>query len=58
LQLLFFTSVITGVLSLVFTFLAHRKKEKGFLKNIAPAILLSILFVFALSLLGIIVSFM
>ncbi|MGM0846459.1 MAG: hypothetical protein ACQEUT_15900 [Bacillota bacterium] len=57
LQVLFFTSVISGAASLVFTIMAHKKDEKGFLKNIAPTILFSILFVFALSVVGIIVSF-
>ncbi|WP_421378159.1 hypothetical protein ACOJQI_12275 [Bacillus salacetis] len=57
LQLLFFTSLITGVISLVLSFLAHRNKEKGFLKNVAPTILVVILAVFALAFIGIIVSF-
>jgi hypothetical protein len=57
LQLLFFTSIITGVLSLIFSYVARRHKEDGFLKNIAPFILLLIATVFAISFLGIIVSF-
>lgn len=49
LQFLFFSSILTGILSIIFTFLAYRNNEKGFLKNIAPMIILSIAFVFALS---------
>ncbi|RIW37411.1 hypothetical protein D3H55_05085 [Bacillus salacetis] len=58
LQVLFFTSIITGILSLIFSIMAHKRKESGFLKNIAPLILIMILLIIALSIAGIIVSFM
>ena len=38
LKVLFFTSIITGVLSLTFSYLGFKNKEEGFLKKIAPII--------------------
>ncbi|MEC0343722.1 hypothetical protein [Peribacillus frigoritolerans] len=56
LKVLFFTSVITVVLSLILSYLAFKNKEAGFLKKIAPIIILLILLVFVLSFIGIVVS--
>ncbi|WP_342537702.1 hypothetical protein MKY15_13000 [Sporosarcina sp. FSL K6-1540] len=56
LKILFFTFIIAGVLSLILSYLAFKNKEEGFLKKIAPIITLLILLVFALSLIGIVVS--
>ncbi|QNK89254.1 hypothetical protein H7992_06100 [Sporosarcina sp. resist] len=56
LKILFFTFIIAGVLSLILSYLAFKNKEEGFLKKIAPIIILLILLVFALSLIGIVVS--
>lgn len=56
LKVLFFTSIIGGVLSLILSYLAFKNQEKGFPKKIAPIIILLILLVFALSFIGIIVS--
>ncbi|SES44197.1 hypothetical protein [Psychrobacillus sp. OK032] len=56
LKILFFTSIFAGVLSLILSYLAFKNKEEGFLKKIAPIIILLILLVFALSIIGIIVS--
>lgn len=56
LKILFFTSIITGILSLPLSYLAFKNKEAGFLKKIAPILILLILLVFALSFIGIIVS--
>ena len=56
LKILFFTFIIAGVLSLTLSYLAFKNKEEGFLKKIAPIIILLILLVFALSLIGIVVS--
>ena len=56
LKIIFFTSIITGVLSLIFSYLAFKNKEAGFLKKIAPIIILLILLVFVLSFIGIVVS--
>lgn len=51
LKVSFFTFIITGVLSLFFSYLGFKNKEEGFLKKIAPIIILLILLVFALQLL-------
>ncbi|MFJ7994428.1 hypothetical protein ACIQY5_19925 [Peribacillus frigoritolerans] len=56
LKILFFTSILTGVLSLIFSYLAFKNKEAGFLKKIAPIIILLILLVFVFSFIGIVVS--
>ena len=56
LKILFFTSIIAGVLSLILSYLAFKNKEEGFLKKIAPIIILLILLVFALPFIGIVVS--
>jgi hypothetical protein len=56
LKILFFTSIIAGVLSLILSYLAFKNKEEGFLKKKAPIIILLILLVFALSLIGIVIS--
>ena len=56
LKILFFTFIIAGVLSLTLSYSAFKNKEEGFLKKIAPIIILLILLVFALSLIGIVVS--
>lgn len=53
---LFFTSILSGILSLILTYLSFQNKEEGFLKKLAPIIILSILLMFALSIIGIIVS--
>ncbi|TDL32759.1 hypothetical protein E2R51_08785 [Jeotgalibacillus sp. S-D1] len=58
LQILFFTSIITGILSLITSYLAFKANEEGVLKKIAPIIVLVILLVFAVSFIGIVVSFM
>jgi hypothetical protein len=58
LQALFYTAILSGLLSLIFSVMAHRRKEKGFLKNIAPLLLFLIVLVYALSLVGVIVSFL
>lgn len=39
LKVSFFTFIITGVLSLVFSYLGFKNKEEGFLKKIAPIII-------------------
>ncbi|QDP41527.1 hypothetical protein [Radiobacillus deserti] len=44
-QILFFTAIITGLLSLICSYLGFRNKEKGFLKRIAPIIVAVILLV-------------
>lgn len=56
LKILFFTFIIAGVLSLILSYLAFKNKEEGFLKKIAPIIILLILLVFALSFIGIVAS--
>ncbi|MEK4714097.1 hypothetical protein [Sporosarcina sp. FSL K6-5500] len=56
LKILFFTSIIAGVLSLTLSYSAFKNKEEGFLKKIAPIITLLILLVFALSFIGIVAS--
>lgn len=56
LKLLFFTSILSGILSLIFSYLSFKNKEEGFLKKIALIIILLVLLVFALSLIGIVVS--
>ncbi|SES07638.1 hypothetical protein [Psychrobacillus sp. OK032] len=56
LKILFFTSIIAGVLSLILSYLAFNNKEEGFLKKIAPIIILLILLVFVLSFIGIVLS--
>lgn len=56
LKILFFTSIIAGVLSLTLSYSAFKNKEEGFLKKIAPIIILLILLVFALSFIGIVAS--
>jgi len=56
-QVLFFTAIITGLLGLIFSFLGFRKKEKGFLKMVAPILVLLVLLVFVLLFIGMIISF-
>jgi uncharacterized BrkB/YihY/UPF0761 family membrane protein len=56
LRILFFTSIFTGVFSLIFSYIAYKNKEESFLKKLAPIIILLILLIFALSFIGIIVS--
>jgi len=58
LQVLFFTSIITGLLGLIFSFLGFRKKEKGFLKMIAPIIVILVILTFVISFVLMVVSFM
>ncbi len=55
-QVLFFTAIITGLLSLIFSFLGFRKKEKGFLKMVAPILVLLVLLVFAILFIGLIIG--
>ncbi|AIF45058.1 MULTISPECIES: hypothetical protein [Bacillaceae] len=57
-QVLFFTSIITGLLGLIFSFLGFRNKEKGFLKMVAPIMVLLVLLVFAFSFSAMIISFL
>ncbi len=57
-QVLFLTSIITGLLGLIFSFLGFRKKEKGFLKMVAPIMVLLVLLVFAFSFIAMIISFL
>ena len=54
---LFFTSIITGVLSLIFSFVGYRKNEQGFLKIIAPLIIVLIITTFVLAFFLIVLSF-
>ena len=56
-QVLFFTAIITAVLSLILSFLAFRKKEQGILKWVAPLLIVFILLVFFISFLLIVFSF-
>ena len=56
-QVLFFTSIITGLLSLIFSFLGFRKKEQGFLKMIAPIVVILILLAFVISFVLMVLSF-
>lgn len=56
-QILFFTSIITGLLSLIFSFLGFKKNEQGFLKLVAPLIVILILLVFLISFLLMVLSF-
>ena len=56
-QALFFTSIISGLLSLIFSFMAFKKKEQGFLKMIAPIVVILILLVFVISFVLIVLSF-
>ncbi|CAM3294055.1 hypothetical protein FITA111629_14965 [Filibacter tadaridae] len=58
LQVLFFTSIITGLLSLIFSFLGFKKKEEGFLKMIAPIIVILVLLAFVISFVLMVLSFM
>ena len=58
LQMLFFTSIITGLLSLVYSYIGFRNKEKGILKKIAPMIVGIILLVYIISFVGMVISFM
>ena len=56
-QALFFTSIISGLLSLIFSFMAFKKKEQGFLKMIAPIVVILILLVFVISFVLMVLSF-
>ncbi len=56
-QILFFTSIITGLLSLIFSFIGFKKKEQGFLKMVAPIIVILILLIFLISFLLMVISF-
>ena len=57
-QVLFFSAIITGLLSLVFSFLGFKNKERGFLKLLAPIIVVLILLVFIFSFVLMVLSFM
>ena len=57
-QVLFFTAIISGLLSLIFSFLGFRKKEQGFLKMIAPIIVSLILLIFVMSFVLMVFSFL
>ena len=57
-QVLFFTAIISGLLSLIFSFLGFRKKEQGFLKMIAPIIVILILLAFVMSFVLMVFSFL
>ncbi|MBT2647632.1 hypothetical protein J7E52_12980 [Bacillus sp. ISL-34] len=58
LKVLFFSSIITGVLSLVFSYISFKNKEEGFLKKVAPFIILLILLVFSFSIIGVVIGLM
>ncbi|MFS0892247.1 hypothetical protein [Peribacillus frigoritolerans] len=58
LKVLFFSSIITGVLSLVFSYISFKNKEEGFLKKIAPLIILLILLVFSFSIIAVVIGLM
>jgi hypothetical protein len=58
LKALFFSSIITGVLSLVFSYISFKNKEEGFLKKIALLIILLILLVFSFSIIGVVIGLM
>ena len=53
---LFFTSILSRILSVILNYLSYKNKEGGFLKKVAPIIILCILLLFTLSVIGIIVS--
>lgn len=55
-KILFFASILTGIMSLIFSYVAYKNKEEGFLKKIAPIVIILIILIFFLSLIGIIVS--
>ncbi|UGB28756.1 hypothetical protein [Metabacillus sp. B2-18] len=56
LRALFFTSILSGILSLFFTSLSFKNKEDGFLKKVAPTILFLVLIILSFSMIGIIIS--
>ncbi len=58
LQVLFFTSIITGLLSLIFSYIGFKKKEQGFLKMIAPIIVILVILTFVISFILMALSFM
>jgi uncharacterized membrane-anchored protein len=58
LKALFFTSIFSGILSLILSYLGFKNREKGFLKMIAPIVILLILLVFVFSFIAIVISFM
>ncbi|GAE29307.1 hypothetical protein JCM9152_657 [Halalkalibacter hemicellulosilyticusJCM 9152] len=45
---LFYGSLFLGILSLIYTVIAYYKKEKGFVKNVAPIVISFILLVYLL----------
>ncbi|WP_079478925.1 hypothetical protein [Halobacillus salinus] len=47
-QLLFFTSILAAVLSIIFSLIALIKKDRGFLKFVAPVVIVAVLFEFLL----------
>ena len=57
-QLLFFTAIITGLLSLIFSFLGFKKKEKGFLKLVAPLLVGLVILTFLVSFILMVFSFL
>ncbi|ASK63893.1 hypothetical protein CFK37_17875 [Virgibacillus phasianinus] len=57
-QVLFFTSIVTGLLSLIFSFIGFKKKEKGFLKMVSPIIIILILITFIISFIALAISFL
>ncbi|QTN00681.1 hypothetical protein ERJ70_16115 [Sediminibacillus dalangtanensis] len=56
-QVLFFTAIITGLLSLIFSFVGVRKKEPGYLKFVAPVIVCLVILTFLISFAIMVVSF-
>ncbi|WP_163970409.1 hypothetical protein [Oceanobacillus halotolerans] len=56
-QVLFFTAVITGLLSIIFNIISFIKKEKGPAKGIVPLIFGVILFIFVFSFIMMMLSF-
>ncbi|CDQ20267.1 hypothetical protein [Halobacillus karajensis] len=57
-QVFFFTAIITGLLSLIFSFLGFKNKERGFLKLVAPIIVVLVLLAFLFSFVLMVLSFL
>ncbi|WP_156942512.1 hypothetical protein [Alkalihalobacterium bogoriense] len=49
LTILFFGSILLGIVSLIFTVIAYVNKEKGFIKNVAPIVICFILLLYLLA---------
>ena len=57
-QILFFTSIVSGILGLIFSFISFKKKEKGFLKMIDPIIVILVILTFVISFILTVFSFL